>query len=87
MRAEALAARAARFHEAKLAGLIGDALVAFDEEVSAPLARELDGLREKVVKLKTEIKKLRSFDASEPLDLPNVLSPGARPACPDHLHP
>ena len=53
--------------------LVSEALAVFDEEVCAPLARQLGALRKQVATLEAEIKKLRSLDASEPLDLPNIL--------------
>jgi hypothetical protein len=79
--AEALATRETRLEE-KLAAVIAaerenavelveDALAIFDEEISAPLARQVAALREQVATLEAKIKQLGG--GVEPIDLPNVL--------------
>lgn len=54
--------------------LIGEALAVLDEETCAPFERQDAALRQRVLTLEAEIKKLRSLGAPEALDLPNALS-------------
>jgi hypothetical protein len=53
----------------RVLSLIEEALGIFDEEVTAPLARQVATLRERILTLEADLKK-RGTDV-EPIDLPN----------------